>query len=913
MARKDVEPESEASEEDPSSTWLLDIQLASSTKELVKEKIAFVDAKSPDRHYEELKRRYKPINAVKTNSNGPQTASQLQQERYRQCDGLPTPKIVLFSPDRVDTNWKTPKRIGAGLANLGNTCFLNSVLQCLTYTPPLINYMNSGDHKASCRVRGFCVLCELHQHVEEAHRRVGQTMQPLGIVSKLKNIAKHLRVGRQEDAHEFLRYLIDGLQRACLAGFSTGSLDRPSQETTAIHQIFGGYYRSQVICFKCRNKSDTYEPLLDLSLNIKDCITLRKALEKYIQPEILDGCNKYFCSKCKQKVKAQKRLTVHRPPHVLTIQFKRFEFSSMFGFKIGKEVKFEDTLDLRPFLSNRNGPKELYQLNAVLVHSGYSCNSGHYYCYVKSPAGYWFCMNDSQVRQVSQQSVLSQQAYLLFYCHVQPKSQSQQHSQNTPGRVPSAYNSRNRTPLPVPSSPAQKEATTKIVQPVKPRIISESPKPHLSVTKFVIKKPAKPSWEEALTGKKSQPAASVKPPDKPETAMVNQAEKSVPSFQQKPKEDEKSIAIFSSSKPTAVVPPSVTSLPPKPSLSKPISNLNCSQESVKERPLKEEKEKDKVVSSDGLKALKSYESPEGQRSPSPARVVPATSTTPGSPEKVKQDDGEEFYGPEEPSGAETLKKKRKREKKQKKHKKHKSRLRGSDSEGDGCKRRKSHSKSRGRSRSQEESAATSKSLSRSPSVERKRRKRKRRSSSRERERSRSRSIGHSADRKERTFRRSGSLDERGRRAEERTSSGWSRTGRSRSRSHSLERSDIKAEKARFKGGIAMATCHKRSVDSQDVLNQLTKSTGHGYGKSVRAWDGGPSKVNRLEESEPKRSKRDDWDDEYDKGRVNKVKSHHRKYTDMPRNAFQQVQNKWNRKQIRHHSDRDRRHHHRHGR
>lgn len=38
-----------------------------------------------------------------------------------------------------------------------------------------------------------------------------------------------------------------------------------------------------------------------------------------------------------------------------------------------------------------------YQLYGVLVHSGFSCNSGHYYCYVKAPNQTWYCMNDSHV------------------------------------------------------------------------------------------------------------------------------------------------------------------------------------------------------------------------------------------------------------------------------------------------------------------------------------------------------------------------------------------------------------------------------------------------------------------------------------------------------------------------------------
>ena len=45
---------------------------------------------------------------------------------------------------------------GAGLQNLGNTCYLNSVLQCLTYTEPFAAYLQSGKHKSSCKCCCYC-------------------------------------------------------------------------------------------------------------------------------------------------------------------------------------------------------------------------------------------------------------------------------------------------------------------------------------------------------------------------------------------------------------------------------------------------------------------------------------------------------------------------------------------------------------------------------------------------------------------------------------------------------------------------------------------------------------------------------------------------------------------------------------
>ncbi len=57
-------------------------------------------------------------------------------------------------------------------------------------------------------------------------------------------IAKSFRQGRQEDAHEFLRYFVDGLQKSCLQK-TPPNLDPHSKATTVVHKIFGGYHRSQ--------------------------------------------------------------------------------------------------------------------------------------------------------------------------------------------------------------------------------------------------------------------------------------------------------------------------------------------------------------------------------------------------------------------------------------------------------------------------------------------------------------------------------------------------------------------------------------------------------------------------------------------------------------------------------------------
>lgn len=67
-------------------------------------------------------------------------------------DGIEIPQKVLFPPERIYLKWTQVHRIGAGLQNMGNTCFLNSALQCLTYTAPFSNYMLTREHSKTCKL-----------------------------------------------------------------------------------------------------------------------------------------------------------------------------------------------------------------------------------------------------------------------------------------------------------------------------------------------------------------------------------------------------------------------------------------------------------------------------------------------------------------------------------------------------------------------------------------------------------------------------------------------------------------------------------------------------------------------------------------------------------------------------------------
>ncbi len=204
--------------------------------------------------------------------------------------------------------------------------------------------------------------------------------------------------------------------------------------------MFGGYLRSQVSCTKCKYNSNTYDPFLDLSLEVsgKKVNSLHDALTEFTRKETLDTDNKWKCSGCKKRVCASKQLTIYRPPLTLCIQLKRFSFGAGFGgfmqyqgfshyagkgmgrkggSKVQKRIEFPATLKLP--LSD--GRKCEYTLTGVIVHIGGSATSGHYTAFVrrvgKQGASQWLNMDDSFVEPVAEKTVLrNQDAYVLFYC-----------------------------------------------------------------------------------------------------------------------------------------------------------------------------------------------------------------------------------------------------------------------------------------------------------------------------------------------------------------------------------------------------------------------------------------------------------------------------------------------------------------
>jgi len=317
-----------------------------------------------------------------------------------------------------------------GLRNLGNTCYANAVIQALLHTPPLVLKALSDGCASATPHTGFfdamAAFVRLCRQLLVVRPSGTNAVAPTEIIRNLPAICRRYRVGRQEDAHEFLRFLLESIARSCSR---RGERRLPSQQVSSdelvasdcnhgtgwITRIFGGLLRSRVICRTCQHKSYRTERFLDLSLDFRQSASISKCLEHFAATELLAGRNRYDCAACHGYSDAEKQIRIRQAPVVLTLHLKRFHALR----KLSGVVRFSEWLDLRPYMAEEfvAGPV-MYRLFAVIVHEGHSLSSGHYYAFVRSASGAWLRCDDEHLSRVGIGSVFAQQAYLLFYLRV---------------------------------------------------------------------------------------------------------------------------------------------------------------------------------------------------------------------------------------------------------------------------------------------------------------------------------------------------------------------------------------------------------------------------------------------------------------------------------------------------------------
>lgn len=333
-----------------------------------------------------------------------------------------------------------------GLRNIGNTCFMNSVLQCLSNTRPLLEYLTEDKYASELNTTLSCMkgaLMKAFASVIKELWRSGErdtVVNTTSLKSQVQRFAPRFMGYSQQDAQEFLRYLLEGLHedvnrvtvkpKPILTEIDDNLSDAAKAaeawnrylrtEDSRIGDIFVGQLKSTLRCTHCRHDSVTFDPFWDLSLPIPSRtgnLKLQQCLQHFVREEELDGDEKPTCSKCGVRRKCLKWFTVQKFPQVLVLHLKRFSPTERFRGKLSVVVEFPLTgLDMSPLAASTTAPPAAtYNLYAVSNHSG-TTYSGHYTAYCKHPyTGDWHEYNDSRVSTISPRDVVSAEAYVLFY------------------------------------------------------------------------------------------------------------------------------------------------------------------------------------------------------------------------------------------------------------------------------------------------------------------------------------------------------------------------------------------------------------------------------------------------------------------------------------------------------------------
>jgi ubiquitin carboxyl-terminal hydrolase 8 len=277
----------------------------------------------------------------------------------------------------------TPPAPGSvGMHNLGNSCFINSIIQCLNHMEPLTQYFLEGTYANDLNRKnplgsGGRVATAYSALLKEVWSGKYSALAPRMLKQTVASFAPQFNNSFQHDSQEFCQFLMDGLHEDCnrvknkpyveeLEGLGMED-SKAAIETWKKHLLrhdsiivdrCQGMHRSHLTCTKCGRESIKFDafctislPLIadkgDQGMNIQDCI------EKFLEGEQLDELNAWYCPSCKKHVCALKMIALWSVPDILILHLKRFTFdhcsvrNDVIRSKINDTVRFPiERLDL---------------------------------------------------------------------------------------------------------------------------------------------------------------------------------------------------------------------------------------------------------------------------------------------------------------------------------------------------------------------------------------------------------------------------------------------------------------------------------------------------------------------------------------------------------------------------------------
>lgn len=320
-----------------------------------------------------------------------------------------------------------------GLANLGNTCFMNTCLQLLSHTTEITESLEDKKIKQEDLLAEWVALRKM-MWSENCVINPGRWVNAVQQTARKKDMMLFTGFA-QNDLPEFLIFIINSFHDSLSRKVSMNIKGEPENETddiaikcftmmkqmyqkdySEILKLFFGIHVSQIVNPHSKKVlSNSPEPyfIVELPLPNKNTnMTLYDCFSEYSDPEKLEGENAWYNEKTKQKEDVNKQMVFWSFPSILVIALKRF---TNMNRKININVSAPlDNLDLSKYVKGYNKDKYVYELYGVANHIG-NAMGGHYFAYVKTKTGNWYEFNDTRVKSIHPDNVVTPKAYVFFY------------------------------------------------------------------------------------------------------------------------------------------------------------------------------------------------------------------------------------------------------------------------------------------------------------------------------------------------------------------------------------------------------------------------------------------------------------------------------------------------------------------